>query len=237
MQLRLLTTDAERCVFLTRLDKARAEGGATFRANSQFQATNQDRLDRSRLYGLFQNDNASVDAMIAGVAMHDLRSFRQSCEEPDLSHLPAETVVECSEHWSLSNGAGMLAWAGLAVPMRLLGIQAVLAYLAADEAECAHAGFYQLMGFVPTGPLVRHPFVENPRGEKLVVQPVMLEGEAFNRAMKALSPACTEYSDDARVFELNNSIRPLVRRASVRQSAHAPVPARAEAASIIDISL
>lgn len=224
MQLRLLTTDSERGVFLERLDQARAQHGSGFRENSQFHSINQRRLECSRLYGLFQNGSAPADTMIAGVAMHDLRSFPQSCEKPDLSYLPPESVAECSDHWSLSSGAGMVAWAGLAVPMRLLGIQAVLAYLAADDDSCAHAGFYQLMGFRPVGPVALHPFVENAQGEKLLVQPVLLEGDAFNHAMKALSIACVEYSDDARVFELKN-IRSLMRRASVLKPVRAPVPA------------
>jgi hypothetical protein len=222
MQLRLLTTDSERSVFLGRLDQARARHGGSFRENCQSQSINRRRLDCSRLYGLFQNESSAADAMVAGVAMHDLRSFPQSCDEPDLSYLPPETVVECSDHWSLSNGAGMVAWAGLAVPMRLLGIQAVLAYLAAGEVECAHAGFYRLMGFVPAGPLVPHPFVESAQGEKLLVQPMILQGDAFNHAMKGLSTACVEYSDDARIFELKN-IRSLM-RASVRKPVAVSVP-------------
>ena len=219
MELRLLTTESELSIFLGRLNKARAEHGSSFRENSQFQSTNRQRLDCSRLYGLFQNEPAPANAMIAGIAMHDLQSFPQSCDEPDLSHLPANSIVECSDHWSLSSGAGMLVWAGLAVPMRLLGIQAVLAYLAAGEGACAHAGFYELMGFVPAGPVVPHPFVEDARGQKLPVQPVILQGDAFNNAMKALSQACIEYSDDARIFHLKNFIRPLVRRASLRSTA------------------
>jgi hypothetical protein len=219
MELRLLTTGSERAVYLSRLSQARAQHGSSFRENSQFQAINRQRLDSSRFYGLFQNETAPADAMIAGIVMHDLQSFPQSCDAPDLSHLPAETVVECSDHWSLSSGAGMLVWAGLAVPMRLLGIKAVLAYLAADDGSCAHGGFYELMGFVPAGPVVPHPFVEDAQGQKLPVQPMTLQSEAFNNAMSALSQVCLEYSDDARVFHLTNSIRPLVRRASLRSSA------------------
>jgi len=229
MELRLLTTETERGVFLTRLDKARAQHGSSFRENSQFQSINRRRLDSSRLYGLFQNESASAEAMVAGVAMHDLRSFPQSCDHPDLSYLPPETVAECSDHWSLSTGAGMVAWAGLAVPMRLLGIQAVLAYLAAGATECAHAGFYELMGFVSAGPPVSHPFVEDARGKRLLVQPVILQGEAFKNAMTAFSQACVEYSDDARIFHLKNLIRPLVRRACVQtalsQATHANIQA------------
>jgi hypothetical protein len=216
MEFRQLSTEAEHSVFVTRLEQARAVRGATFRENSQGQAANRRRLECSRLYGLFEHDAAPADLMVAGIAMHDLGSFPQSCSAPDLSHLPAQTVVECSDHWSLSNGAGMLAWVGLAVPMRLQGITTILAYLAAGEARSEHAGFYSLMGFVPAGPVVEHPFVENAHGEKLPVQPVVLEGDAFSKAMDSLSQACLEYSDDARIFHLKNFIRPLVRRASVR---------------------
>jgi hypothetical protein len=230
MELRLLTSEIERDVFLTRLDQARAQQSNSFRVNSQFRSINQQRLDCSRLYGLFQNDTAPAVEMIAGIAMHNLRSFPQSCAEPDLSHLAPETVVECSDHWSLSRGAGMLVWAGLAVPMRLLGIQAALAYLAAGEGACAHAGFYELMGFVHAGPVVPHPFVENARGEQLLVQPVIVQGETFTAGMNTFSQACVEYSDDARVFHLKNFIRPLVRRASARTALSASTRATIQAA-------
>jgi hypothetical protein len=219
MELRLLTTGSERNVFISRLDQARAKHGSSFRENSRIQSVNRQRLDCSRLYGLFQDETAPTNAMMAGIAMHDLQSFPQSCPEPDLSHLPADRVVECSDHWSLSNGAGMLIWAGLAVPMRLLGVQAILAYLAADEDGCAHAGFYDLMGFIPAGPVVPHPFVQDTQGEQLLVQPVIVQGDALRNGMNALSKACIEYSDDARIFRLKNFIRPLV-RASVRSTTH-----------------
>jgi hypothetical protein len=216
MEFRHLSTEAEREIFITRLEKARASRGAVFHETSQARLANRQRLDCSRLYGLFENDTAPAEAMVAGIAMHDLKSFPQSCSMPDLSHLPAEAVVECSDHWSLSTGAGMLAWAGLAVPMRLLGTRAVLAYLAAEGGESDHAGFYASMGFVAAGPLVPHPFVEDAAGEKLLVQPVVLEGDALEKVIDAFSKACIEYSDDARIFHLRNFIRPLVRRASVR---------------------
>jgi len=216
MELRVLTTPIERSIFLTQLDKARVRRGSIFRENGRFQSINRQRLDCSRLYGLFENDAAPASAMIAGIAMHDLRSFPQSCTEPDLSHLPPDRVVECSDHWSLSKGAGMLVWAGLAAPMRLLGVEAILAYLSMGDGVCAHAGFYELMGFVATGPVIPHPYVENGRGEKLPVQPVVVQGETLVNGIEVLSKACTEYSDDARVFHLKNFIRPLVRLASAR---------------------
>lgn len=224
MEFRLLATELERNVFVTRLEKARAVRGAAFRENTQSQLANRHRLDCSRLYGLFHNEAAPAETMVAGIAMHDLQSLPQSCAVPDLSHLPADTVVECSDHWSLSNGAGMLAWAGLAVPMRLLGTRAVLAYLAASRGESDHSGFYALMGFAPAGPVVPHPFVEDEHGEKLLVLPMVLEGDKFEQVVSAFAKACIEYSDDGRIFHLKNFIRPLVRRASVRTALSVPNP-------------
>jgi len=218
MEFRQLSAEAERNVFVTRLEKARAARGAVFRENSQSQSANRRRLDCSRLYGLFENSAAPADTMVAGIAMHDLQSFPQSCSAPDLSYLPAQAVVECSDHWSLSNGAGMLAWAGLAVPMRLLGVRAVLAYLSAGCGENDHGGFYASMGFAPAGSIVPHPFVEDAHGEKLLVQPMVLQGDAFENVVGAFAKGCIEYSDDARIFHLKNFIRPLVRRASVRST-------------------
>ncbi len=55
-----------------------------------------------------------------------------------------------------------------------------------------------------------------------MVQPVVLQGDAFDRAMKALSIACTDYSDDARIFDLKN-VRSLMRLASVRQREYVSV--------------
>jgi hypothetical protein len=224
MEFRLLSTEAERNVFVTRLEIARAARGAIFRENSQSQIANRHRLDCSRLYGLFEQDAAPAERMLAGIAMHDLGSFPQSCSAPDLSRFAPETVVECSDHWSLSNGAGMLAWAGLAVPMHLLGARAVLAYLAAGTGESDHAAFYASMGFVAAGPIVAHPFVEDAQGDKLPVQPMVLEGEAFDQVVGAFAKACVEYSDDARIFHLKRFIRPLARRASVRSAFSAPAP-------------
>jgi hypothetical protein len=227
MEFRKLSTETELSIFMARLEKARTKNAA-FRENRELQALNRQRLESSRLYGLFESEIAPADTMVAGIAMHDLKSFPQSCSEPDLSHFPAQTVVECSDHWSLSNGTGMFAWAGLAVPMRLAGIKAILAYLAADKTVAEHAGFYALMGFVPAGPIVQHPFVEHASGEKFPVLPVLLQGEAFENVVNAFSKACLGYSEDGRVFHLKNGIRHLVRSASTRCTPFYPHrPARA----------
>jgi hypothetical protein len=218
MEFRQLMTAAERNIFSTRVEQARAAHGADFRASEALRAANQSRLEASRLYGLFEHPTAPAEEMIAGIAMHDLEAFPQSCSEPDLSNYVPRTVVECSDHWSLSSGAGMLAWAGLAMPMRLFGVKAVLAYLATGEKENEHAGFYSSMGFVETGSVVEHPFVQIADGSHRRVQPVLLYGAALETVIDAFARACIGFSDDARVFHLRSFVRPLVRRAACGRS-------------------
>jgi hypothetical protein len=214
IEFRELTDGTDRKTFINRVAEARTAHGKQFRFSQRLQAANRARLQASTLYGLFRDFSDSPDRMIAGIAMHDLKTFPQSCSDPDLSHLLPHTVVECSDHWSLSSGAGMLAWAGLAVPMRLLGIKAVLAYLASDQSESDHAGFYSLMGFLSIGSAVPHPFVEAETGGYQYVQPVLLYGAALNNVINAFAEACIGMSADARTFLLKPRVRPLVRYAA-----------------------
>src|SRR5206468_5563374 len=108
-------------------------------------AENRLRLASAELYGLFRNDGDPPESMVAGMAMHDLASFPQSCREPDLSYLPPRAIVECSDHWSLSLGAGMRAWTGIAVQIVRRRSHAVLAYLAVTPRHAIeatdHGGF------------------------------------------------------------------------------------------------
>src|SRR6202158_1046966 len=102
MEMRLLTTEREREVFAQRLAEARAKHGACFRDVGPTQVHNRLRLDSSCLYALFAAECDSAQQMVAGVALHDLEAFPQSCHVPDLSHLPPRSVLECRDHWSLS---------------------------------------------------------------------------------------------------------------------------------------
>jgi len=216
MEFRQLTTETARSVFIDRVEMARRVHGKDYQGNGRLRAANRSRLEASRLYGLFNCEAGLAGQMIAGIAMHDLECFPQSCREPDVSHLPPRLVVECSDHWSLSNGAGLLAWAGLAVPMRLLGIKAAIAYLAAGTNESDHAGFYTSMGFMPAGSIVAHPFVETASGGRQLVQPVVLQGAALDNVITAFAQACTSFSPDTQIFQLKHRVRPFVRHACTR---------------------
>src|ERR1700733_5736210 len=147
MEMRLLTTENERNVFARRLADARARAGASFRDGGATQASNLVRLRSADFYALFENEGEDAEQMTAGVVLHDLEAFPQSCREPDLSRFAPRSVLECSDHWSLSRGAGMRAWRGIAVQVVRRCPRAVLVYLAVGS----HSGFYAAMGFVNVG--------------------------------------------------------------------------------------
>jgi hypothetical protein len=208
-----LTSTSSRDEFIARVEEARTLHGKTFRANSKIREFNNERLAASKLFGLFRTHN-TTNHMIAGIAMHDLLAFPQSCGDPDLTQFQPRTVVECSDHWSISGGAGMLAWAGLAVPMRMLGVQAVLAYLAYDDVGSDHAGFYSAMGFRKAGNVREHPFVETAAGQPVRVQPVLLCGSALTLVINSFAQSCVGISQDRRRFELSGQVIQLIRLVS-----------------------
>ncbi len=83
MEMRLLTTENERNVFARRLADARARAGASFRDGGATQASNLVRLRSADFYALFENEGEDAEQMTAGVVLHDLEAFPQSCREPD----------------------------------------------------------------------------------------------------------------------------------------------------------
>src|SRR5258708_2672404 len=172
MEMRLLTTEGERNFFAQRLADARARHGASFRDIGRSQARNMIRLAAADLYGLFERERDYAETMKAGVALHDLAIYPQSCQQPDLSHYVPESVLECSDHWSLSRGAGMHAWRGIAVQVVRRNPRAVLVYLAVGRSD--HGGFYKAMGFVRPGVPVEYPYLEGPDQGRLWVQPMIL---------------------------------------------------------------
>jgi hypothetical protein len=205
MEMRLLTTEDERRVFAQRLADARARHGASFRDVGPTQARNVVRLRAANIYGLFDAERAPAERMIAGVALHDLETFPQSCAEPDLSRYTPRLVLECSDHWSLSRGAGMNAWRGIAVQVVRRDPRAVLVYLAVGRSD--HGGFYAAMGFVSAGVPVQYPYLEGPDRGRLWVQPMILEGQPLAKLTANVHRMKIETGDDYRTIRFNNSDR------------------------------
>jgi hypothetical protein len=227
MEMRLLTTEREREIFAQRLAEARAKNGASFRDDGPTKVHNQVRLESSNLYALFEADSDPAPQMVAGVALHDLVEFPQSCHEPDLSHLPPRSVLECSDHWSLSRGAGMHSWRGIAVQVVHRNPNAVLVYLAAGSSS-DHGGFYSAMGFAKSGEIVEHPYLEGPDDGKLWVQPMILAGDALARLTASVRMQTIDARDDYQIIRFGNSAR--LRPTTATVAARAPDNAIVQAA-------
>lgn len=205
MEMRLLTTEGERDVFAGRLADARARHGATFRDVGRTRAGNVLRLAAANIYALFEAGDDPPERMIAGVVLHDLETFPQSCQLPDLSRYAPRSVLECSDHWSLSRGAGIYAWRGIAVQVVLRKPRAVLVYLAVGRSD--HAGFYSSMGFVNASLPVVYPYLEGPDEGRLWVQPMVLEGEALAKLTANVHRLKIEALDDYRTIRFKNCDR------------------------------
>jgi hypothetical protein len=223
MEMRLLTTENERNVFARRLADARARAGASFRDGGAAQAGNLVRLRSADIYALFEDDAEAAEGMTAGVVLHDLEAFPQSCREPDLSRFAPRSVLECSDHWSLSRGAGMRAWRGIAVQVVRRCPRAVLVYLAVGS----HSGFYTAMGFVNMGDAVEYPFLEVPGQGAPWVQPMILAGEALARLTSNVHRLKIETADQYRTVRFDNSdrLRPVANRSPLGLGAMAAAPA------------
>jgi hypothetical protein len=210
MEMRLLATEGERTVFAQSLANARAGHGASFRDIGRSQARNMVRLAAADIYGLFETENDHVERMTAGVALHDLAIYPQSCRQPDLSRYAPQSVLECSDHWSLTRGAGMRAWRGIAVQVVRRSPSAVLVYLAVGS----HDGFYTAMGFVNAGHPVEYPYLEEPDHGPPWVQPMVLEGDALARLTANVHRLKIETPDNFLTIRFDNSdrLRPAANR-------------------------
>src|ERR1700682_6731155 len=126
MELRLLTTEAERRAFARRLNEVRMMRGAGF-SETRRSVIGEVHLAFGNLYGLY-DEHELVPEMIGGFAMHDLAMFSQSYAKPDLTHLPPEAVFACGELWGRAAGAGRwLRYAG-AILGGLLKARALVVY-------------------------------------------------------------------------------------------------------------
>lgn len=204
MELRLLSTETERRIFAARTEQIRAKHGAGFKERPRSRLAG-IHLTFGNLYGLFENDGDPAERMIAGLAMHDLEMFPQTCPKPDLSHLPPRSVLEVSELWSRAIGAGALARAGCAIMAGLLEARAILVYLAVKPFD--GTPFYRTGGFVDAGEPVEYPYLETLKGEAIWAQPMIMEGESLAKLSRVFSRLIVETCDDNRVLRFKNFLK------------------------------
>jgi hypothetical protein len=212
MEMRLLTKGVERNIFAERVAEARARHGGLYKEICSQGTDNRARLASANLYAMFENQQDSAKQMVAGIAMHNLEVFPQSCSKPDLSHLYPRSVLECSDHWSLSKGAGMRAWQGAAIEVVRLQAFMVLAYLAVGLSD--HMGFYAAMGFVRAGDPVEYPYVETFDGVRPWVWPMILEGKPLQNLTLGVAQLRVERLDNHQTVRFLNSnrLRPFTSR-------------------------
>jgi len=94
MELRLLSSPADRSAFARNLVETRLSKGAGFCETGR-SLVGEAHLAFGRLYALFDDQGPEPDAMLSGFVLHDLATFPQSYPRPDLTHFPPETVIEC----------------------------------------------------------------------------------------------------------------------------------------------
>jgi hypothetical protein len=177
MELRRLTTEAERRAFARRLSEVRIMKGSGFRETNR-SVVGEVHLAFGDLYGLF-DEREVIPEMLGGFAMHDLAMFGQSYPKPDLTHLPPESVFECGELWAIAAGGGrLLRYAG-AILAGLLEARALLVYPIFKPWNLSGAYKY----FSRAGEPIEWPYARTLDGGKIYVQAMVCEGEALASAI------------------------------------------------------
>jgi len=201
MELRQLTTESERKVFGQRMEEARAKRGVGFRETRRSKV-GKIHLEHGLLYGLFEHDEDRPEQMMSGFVMHDLASFPQSYPQPNLSHLPARSVLECGELWSFAKGAGLLARRGATILAGLMQIRAFLVYPTLDPWD--QSASYAQSNFLKAGDPIVWPYCETNDGGPILVQPMVLEGEPLAKLLHHVFTLGFATSDSLRRVRFEN---------------------------------
>jgi hypothetical protein len=182
MELRLLSTDAERRAFARRLVDARITRGSGF-VETNRSLMGEVHVQFGRLYALFNEQGPAPTEMMAGFVAHDLATFSQSYPKPDLSHLPPERVLECGELWATTAGAARLARHAGWILAGLEQAEALLVYPIVKpwNLSCAYKQFARI------GELIEWPYARTVDGGKISVQPMVLQGAALYRTIEEAS--------------------------------------------------
>jgi hypothetical protein len=225
MELRRLTTEEERRVFASRLEEARIKHGTGFCETPRSQL-GRIHLAFAELYGLFEGPDEPLERMMAGFTLHDLGSIPQSYPKPDLTHLPADRVVEGGELWSFSKGAGLLARRGSAILAGMRQIQAILAYPICKPWDLT-ASYVETNFIKPCGP-VEFPYGQTLEGKQISVQPMVIEGETLQSLIRKVFALGFETVDRHRVIRFPNplALKPSLDRPSIPMAAPEPEGAR-----------
>ncbi|MBF6559862.1 MAG: hypothetical protein IVW56_06190 [Candidatus Binataceae bacterium] len=228
MELRLLTTEAERRAFAQRLSEVRMMRGAGF-SETRRSVIGEVHLAFGNLYGLF-DERAANPEMLGGFAMHDLAMFGQSYPKPDLTHLPPESVFECGELWAVAAGAGgVLRHAG-ALLAQMLEAKALLVYPIFRPWNLTQG----YKGFNRVGEAIEWPYARTLDGGRIYVQAMVGEADALARAIAEVGAFGYEALEGGRGlrFDTPFSICPKTLALRRRENAPRAIPAVAAPADL-----
>jgi hypothetical protein len=182
MELRQLNTDAERQAYARCLAQARGTRGRGFREKDG-SSNGRAHMLLGDMFGLFDAEDVPLEQMRAGFIVHSAASFPLSYPKPDLTHLPPESVIEGSELWSLSPGSGRVAKIVAGAVVGMMQARAMVLYSLVKPIDLTR--YYYEDGFINACEPVPWPYVETLEGETMWVQPLILEGAALDRYIRA----------------------------------------------------
>jgi hypothetical protein len=180
MELRLLSTDAERERFRACMREVRTSRGGRFRETARSRISD-IQLAFARLYAIV--DEADPDQLLGGFSIHCLNEFSQSFPIPNLTHLPASGVYEAGQLWAFSHEAAQALRKGAMILLGLLQAQAFLIYPLIIPRDVST--LYRV--FKRVGPPFELPFAETLMGDKVYMQAMLLEGDDLRQQIEMAS--------------------------------------------------
>jgi hypothetical protein len=215
LQLRILTTEAERSEFADRMVRARAGRGLGF-VETPKSALGEIHLNYGEVCALFDEEGAAPDEMLAGFVIHNLAAFPQSYPRPDLTHLPPEHVYECGELWALAPGAARLARHAGYILAGIRQAQAILVYVMLKPRDTS--SLYKT--FTRVGPPILWHYVKAIDGSQAWGQAMVLEGLALEMTVNVATALSFE-SFDGQTLQFRNPF-PIVPKIGRRIPLHTP---------------
>lgn len=196
--MRLQSTPAERREFAQRLARARAAKRLGFCETSE-SVLGEIHLTYGHVWALYDEDGPEPQEMLGGFISHNLAMFPQSYPRPDLTYLPPQSVVECSELWALAPGAARIARHAGFILAGLLRARAILAYVMVKPRDTT--SLYKT--FSRVGEPINWHYVKAFDGSDAWGQAMVLEGLALEMTVQ-VATAVSFDSFDGRCLQFRN---------------------------------
>jgi hypothetical protein len=211
--MRLQNTPAERREFAERLRRARNAKRRGFCETPQ-SALGEIHLTYGNVWALFDEGGPEPQEMLGGFVSHNLAMFPQSYPRPDLTYLPPQSVVECSELWALAPGAARIARHAGFILAGLLNARAILAYVMVKPRDTT--SLYKT--FSRVGEPINWHYVKAFDGSDAWGQAMVLEGLALEMTVQVATALSFE-SFDGQCLQFSNPfpIAPRTNRGTPRR--------------------